>query len=178
MMIFFWYITGAEIPEAQAIELVRYLLGSQNTDGGWPTYVGEKTSLMGTVMIYIALRLMGLPAEHEQLVKARLCFTQMGGVVYLPCWAKFWLCLLGLYEWEGTDPYPVEMWYVCFPFCCFVRISIDMIWSKVTTKLGAHQPVEVVLYSPNDISLYDLSFSSEVHYPAKPSPRADSNGDI
>ncbi|OGM45820.1 hypothetical protein ABOM_005526 [Aspergillus bombycis] len=30
--------------------------------------------------------------------------------VYLPCWAKFWLALLGLYDWEGTDPYPVEMW--------------------------------------------------------------------
>ncbi|KAE8385728.1 terpenoid cyclases/protein prenyltransferase alpha-alpha toroid [Aspergillus alliaceus] len=53
---------------------------------------------------------MGVPADEEHLRKARSYYLRSGGAVYLPCWAKFWLALLGLYDWEGIDPYPVEMW--------------------------------------------------------------------
>ncbi|PLB50866.1 terpene synthase [Aspergillus steynii IBT 23096] len=110
MLIIAWYITQATIDEAQAIELINFIFGAQNPDGGWATYVGEDTTVMGTILVYVALRLMGLSAEHQQLIKARRCLLDMGGAVYLPGWAKFWLALLGLYKWEGTDPYPVEMW--------------------------------------------------------------------
>lgn len=112
MLIISWYITQACIEEAHAIELVNFILAAQNADGGWATYGGQDTTLMGTILVYVALRLMGLSAENEQLIKARRCLLDMGGAVYLPGWAKFWLALLGLYKWEGTDPYPVEMWYV------------------------------------------------------------------
>ncbi|KAF5857744.1 hypothetical protein ETB97_005379 [Aspergillus alliaceus] len=60
-------------------------------DGSWPTFTG-------------------VPADEEHLRKARSYYLRSGGAVYLPCWAKFWLALLGLYDWEGIDPYPVEMW--------------------------------------------------------------------
>ncbi|KNG88536.1 putative lanosterol synthase [Aspergillus nomiae NRRL 13137] len=111
MLIMSWYITGAEIDEAYAIEMVKYLFQSQDpTDGGFPTHTGGKTTLMGTMLIYVALRLMGVPSDEEHLIKARACFLDMGGAAYLPSWAKFWLALLGLYGWEGTDPYPVELW--------------------------------------------------------------------
>ncbi|KAF9888287.1 hypothetical protein FE257_008857 [Aspergillus nanangensis] len=111
MMVIAWYITGAEIDEAYVIELIRFIFDYQNPeDGGWPTYLQEETSLMGTTLVYIALRLMGVPADDEHLCKARSYYLRSGGAVYLPCWAKFWLALLGLYDWEGTDPYPVEMW--------------------------------------------------------------------
>ncbi|KAB8230823.1 uncharacterized protein BDW43DRAFT_313631 [Aspergillus alliaceus] len=53
---------------------------------------------------------MGVPTDEEHLRKARSYYLRSGGAVYLPCWAKFWLALLGLYDWEGIDPYPVEMW--------------------------------------------------------------------
>ncbi|PGH15493.1 hypothetical protein AJ80_05510 [Polytolypa hystricis UAMH7299] len=111
MLIFSWYITGADIDEAHAIELVNYLFDCQDPeDGGWPTYMRQKTTLMGTILIYVALRLMGVPPGDEHMLRARACFLRMGGAAYVPCWAKFWLALLGLWEWEGTDPYPVEMW--------------------------------------------------------------------
>ncbi|RDW81312.1 Terpene cyclase family member [Aspergillus mulundensis] len=110
MLIIAWYITQATIDEACAIELVDLILNAQNPDGGWPTYCGEDTTLMGTVLVYVALRLIGLPPNEKALAKARACLRDMGGAVHLPSWAKFWLALLGLYKWEGTDPYPVEMW--------------------------------------------------------------------
>lgn len=120
MLVISWYITGAVIPEAHAIEMVNYLMAIQNEDGGWPTYLQEETTMMGTTLMYVALRLMGLPTEHEQLVKARDCILRQGGAVYLPSWAKFWLSLLGLFEWEGSDPYPVELWYVYSPSGLFL----------------------------------------------------------
>ncbi|KAE8382326.1 terpenoid cyclases/protein prenyltransferase alpha-alpha toroid [Aspergillus bertholletiae] len=111
MLIISWYITGAEIDEAYAIEMANYLFEIQDPiDGGFPTYSGGKTTLMGTMLIYVALRLMGMPSNEEHLVKARACFLRMGGATSLPSWAKFWLALLGLYGWEGTDPYPIELW--------------------------------------------------------------------
>ncbi|KAL4902244.1 hypothetical protein BDW74DRAFT_186967 [Aspergillus multicolor] len=110
MLIISWYITRTTIDEAHAIELMNSILTSQNPDGGWPTYCGEDTTLMGTILVYVALRLMGVSADQQALVKARICLLDMGGAVRLPSWAKLWLALLGLYEWEGTDPYPVEMW--------------------------------------------------------------------
>ncbi|PWY76040.1 lanosterol synthase [Aspergillus sclerotioniger CBS 115572] len=111
MLIIAWYITGAEIDEAYMIELVRFMFKLQNPeDGGWPTYLHEESSLMGTTLVYIALRLMGVPADDEHLRRGRSYYVRQGGAVYLPGWAKFWLALLGLYDWEGTDPYPVEVW--------------------------------------------------------------------
>ncbi|PYH65914.1 lanosterol synthase [Aspergillus vadensis CBS 113365] len=111
MLVITWYITGAQIDEAYVIELIRFMFKCQNTDnGGWPTYLEEDPSPMGTTLVYIALRLMGVPADDKRLRKAREFYLSHGGAVYLPGWAKFWLALLGLYDWAGTDPYPVEMW--------------------------------------------------------------------
>ncbi|OJJ66330.1 hypothetical protein ASPBRDRAFT_211507 [Aspergillus brasiliensis CBS 101740] len=111
MLIMTWYITGAHIDEAYIIELIRFMFNCQNPDnGGWPTYLGEEPSPMGTTLVYIALRLMGVPADDAHLRKARSFYLNHGGALYLPGWAKFWLAILGLYDWAGTDPYPVEMW--------------------------------------------------------------------
>ena len=113
MLIIAWYITEASIPEAYAIELVRHFLEIQNKeDSGWPIHRGGPSTLMGTVLIYVALRLIGLPADHVALIKARRYILHCGGAIYLPAWAKFWLCLLSLYEWDGSDPYPAEIWSV------------------------------------------------------------------
>ncbi|PYH89729.1 lanosterol synthase [Aspergillus ellipticus CBS 707.79] len=110
MLVISWYITGTAVDEAYLIELCRFMFHCQNPDGGWPTYLQETSSLMGTTLVYIALRLMGVPADHERLRKARPYYLREGGAVYLPAWAKFWLAMLGLYDWESTDPYPAEMW--------------------------------------------------------------------
>ncbi|PWY68806.1 lanosterol synthase [Aspergillus eucalypticola CBS 122712] len=111
MLVMTWYITGARIDEAYVIELIRFMFNCQNPDnGGWATYLEEDPSPMGTTLVYIALRLMGVPPDNERLRKAREFYLSHGGALYLPAWAKFWLALLGLYDWAGTDPYPVEMW--------------------------------------------------------------------
>ncbi|KAI9715728.1 MAG: hypothetical protein M1828_000743 [Chrysothrix sp. TS-e1954] len=111
MLIIAWYITGIKLSEPHAIEVAKFVLAAQDPyDGGWPTHQRGPTTVMGTALMYVALRLMGFPAEHERMVKGRTALLGMGGAVVMPCWAKFWFCMLRLYEWEGADPYPVEMW--------------------------------------------------------------------
>lgn len=36
----------------------------------------------------------------------------IGGAIGVPQWGKFWLSLLNLYEWEGVNPVPPELWCV------------------------------------------------------------------
>jgi lanosterol synthase len=113
VLVMTWYITETTVPEAQAIEVTNYLFAHQTPqDGGWSTRIDGNTTLMGTVFAYVALRLLGLPAHDERLCRAKETLRRMGGALCTPSWCKFWLCLLGLYEWEGVDPFPAEFWYL------------------------------------------------------------------
>jgi lanosterol synthase len=87
MLIIALYITGAEVPEAHALSLANYALEIQNEDGGWPTYTyGAQTStLMGTTLMYVAMRLMGFGENHDSMIRARKNLLSMGGAVRLPC---------------------------------------------------------------------------------------------
>jgi len=83
MLIIAWYITGAEIPEAHTIALIDYAFAIQNEDGGWPTYTygAQPTSLMGTVLMYVVLQLMGFDSQHERMIRARKSLIGMGSAV-------------------------------------------------------------------------------------------------
>jgi len=60
-----------------------------------------------TTLAYVALRLLGLPADDPMLAKARSWLQgQPGGVKGIPTWGKFWLAILGLYEYRGLNAIP------------------------------------------------------------------------
>lgn len=39
---------------------------------------------------------------------------EYGGATYITSWGKFWLSVLGVYEWEGQNPLNPEMWLLPF----------------------------------------------------------------
>jgi squalene cyclase len=39
----------------------------------------------------------------------------VGGAAAIPSWGKFWLSLLNVYDWEGNNPIPPELWFVHVP---------------------------------------------------------------
>lgn len=39
---------------------------------------------------------------------------QNGGATYITSWGKFWLSVLGVYEWQGQNPLNPEMWLLPF----------------------------------------------------------------
>lgn len=106
------YISGLEIPLPYRTEMIRYIVNTCHpVDGGWGLHSADKSTCFGTTMNYVCLRFLGLSADHPVCVKARkLLVTRLGGALGNPHWGKAWLSLLSLYEWEGVNPAPPEMW--------------------------------------------------------------------
>ncbi|KAL8716522.1 MAG: hypothetical protein Q9225_006159, partial [Loekoesia sp. 1 TL-2023] len=106
-----WYVTETPVPEHISIEIRRYLFARQHSvDGGWGLHIEGESSVFGTVMNYVVLRLLGASEEDERIIKARGMLHKLGGAVNGPHWAKFWLSVLGCMEWDTVNPVPPELW--------------------------------------------------------------------
>ncbi|CUM62647.1 uncharacterized protein PRCAT00000201001 [Priceomyces carsonii] len=111
------YFTKNVISEPYRNEMIRYIVNTAHpVDGGWGLHSVDKSTCFGTTMNYIALRLLGLDADHEVCIKARKQLHRLGGALGNPHWGKVWLSILNLYEWEGVNPAPPEMWLLPYLF--------------------------------------------------------------
>ncbi|CAK9435887.1 uncharacterized protein LODBEIA_P05240 [Lodderomyces beijingensis] len=105
------YFCQMEIPEPYRIELIRYIVNTAHpVDGGWGLHSVDKSTCFGTTMNYICLRLLGLHADHPVVAKARKTLHRLGGAIRNPHWGKAWMAVLNLYDWEGVNPAPPELW--------------------------------------------------------------------
>ncbi|ODQ50878.1 terpene synthase [Saitoella complicata NRRL Y-17804] len=105
------YVTHTPIPDGWAKEITRYLVNRANPDdGGWGLHIEGHSTVFGTSLNYVALRILGMDAEHPVCVKARGLLHKLGGAIGNPHWGKFWLAVLGCYGWEGMNPVPPELW--------------------------------------------------------------------
>jgi len=112
------YLTGSMPPRYKQNAMALYLLNHQQSDGGWGTHIEGASTMFGTVLSYVALRLLGEGPDAPHMAAARAFIHENGGALYTASWAKFWLAVLGLYEWEGINSIPAEMWMLprAFPF--------------------------------------------------------------
>lgn len=103
----------------QKLEMRRYLRNHQNADGGYGLHIEGHSTMFGTVLSYVALRLLGVGLDgtdetsfenHDCVTRAKSWIASRGGAVNAPSWGKFYLCVLGVYEWEGLNPIPPEAW--------------------------------------------------------------------
>lgn len=105
------YISETPMPEPWRIEIIRYLITRAHpVDGGWGVHTHQYSTIFGTVLNYVTLRLLGVSADHPVATKARKHIHELGGAIGVPHWGKFWLSALGIYEWEGINPIPPELW--------------------------------------------------------------------
>ncbi|KAI9744266.1 MAG: Lanosterol synthase (Oxidosqualene--lanosterol cyclase) [Claussenomyces sp. TS43310] len=106
-----WTVTESPIPEPYAIEIKNYLFARQNLeDGGWGLHIEGESTVFGTAMNYTVLRLLGVSEEDERMIKARGTLHKLGGAANGPHWAKFWLSVLGVCQWDVVNPVPPELW--------------------------------------------------------------------
>ncbi|KAG5606934.1 hypothetical protein H5410_028426 [Solanum commersonii] len=109
------FIMGAVnivLSEEHQKEILRYLYNHQNKDGGWGLHIEGHSTMFCTALNYVAIRLIDGEnnVNNEAMEKARKWILEHGGVTYIPSWGKFWLSVLGVYEWSGNNPLPPELW--------------------------------------------------------------------
>ncbi|XP_044463335.1 lupeol synthase-like [Mangifera indica] len=124
-------------------EIKRYLYNHQNEDGGWGLHIEGHSTMFGSALSYIALRLLGEGADDGEdmaMARGRQWILDHGGLVAIPSWGKFWLSVLGIYEWSGCNPIPPEVWLLpnIFPihpgnilcYCRLVYMPMSYLYGK------------------------------------------------
>ncbi|KAJ5241114.1 Lanosterol synthase [Penicillium citrinum] len=136
-----YYVTNTPIPAAYATEIKRYLFARQHPeDGGWGLHIEGHSSVFGTAMNYVVLRIIGVNEDDSRMIKARGLLHKFGGAIYGPHWAKAFLSILGVMEWDAVNPVPPEIWMLpdWVPFAPWrwwihirqVFLPLSYIWSK------------------------------------------------
>ncbi|BBG92658.1 cycloartenol synthase 1 [Prunus dulcis] len=108
-------ITGAlnaVLSDEHKKEICRYLYNHQNKDGGWGLHIEGPSTMFGSVLTYVTLRLLGEGAKDGQgaMESGRKWILDHGGATAITSWGKMWLSVLGAFEWSGNNPLPPEIW--------------------------------------------------------------------
>ncbi|CDF35754.1 cycloartenol synthase [Chondrus crispus] len=123
------YVSRTPLPPAHRAEMLRYLRNHQNPDGGFGLHIEHKSTMFSTALNYVAMRILGAGSADSDSRSARAWIRAHGGPAGCPGWGKFWLAVLGVYEWQGMDPLTPEFWLLpyalpCHParFWCHCRV--------------------------------------------------------
>lgn len=119
------YVTGVMetvLSVQHKAEMIRYLRNHQNQDGGFGLHIEGPSTMFGTVLSYVSLRLLGLGPDEAIVQHARNWIHKGGGATYITSWGKFWLAVLGVYSWDGMNPTPPEMWLL--PYASWTGIGL------------------------------------------------------
>ena len=127
--IFFMHFTGRLDPVKQD-KVVNYLLHKQREDGSWPLFYGGLCDINSTVESYMALKMAGLPADREELVRARQAIFANGGIKKTRVFTKMFLAMFGQLSWDDCPAVPVEI--ILFPNWFPFNIYEISSWSRGT----------------------------------------------
>ncbi|KAM3209681.1 hypothetical protein ACQJBY_064015 [Aegilops geniculata] len=131
ILIFALHVTGSlntVLSTEHRHEICRYIYNHQNEDGGWGTSVLGPSSMFGSCLNYVTLRLLD-EVDNDALTAGRTWILSRGSAAAIPQWGKIWLSVIGLYEWSGNNAIIPELWLVphflpIHPgrFWCFCRL--------------------------------------------------------
>ncbi|KAK9909494.1 hypothetical protein WJX75_003160 [Coccomyxa subellipsoidea] len=119
------YVTGCldtVLTDPHKAEMLRYLKNHQNADGGYGLHIEGHSTMFGTALSYVTMRILGLPAEDEVCESARRWILDHEGATHITSWGKFWLAVLGCYSWDGMNPTPPEIWML--PYATWTGIGL------------------------------------------------------
>ena len=104
------HVIGRPVPEESRQDIVRHYAATRTPEGGWPLHPEGPAQIFTTTLAYVALRLLGVAVDDELTRGARdWLHRQPGGILGIPTWGKFWLCMLDLYAADGVDTFPPEL---------------------------------------------------------------------
>ena len=123
------HFTGRLDPVKQD-KVVNYLLHKQREDGSWPLFYGGLCDINSTVESYMALKMAGLPADREEVVRARQAIFANGGIKKTRVFTKMFLAMFGQLSWDDCPAVPVEI--ILFPNWFPFNIYEISSWSRGT----------------------------------------------
>ena len=90
--------------------LIRQFAVTRRPDGGWGLHPQSQSYRFVTTLVYVAMRVLGVPPDASTLVEARAFLDREGGGIFsLPQWGKVWLSFIGLFDPRGLNPCPPEL---------------------------------------------------------------------
>nr|GMC58449.1 cycloartenol synthase 2-like [Ipomoea batatas] len=74
-------------------EILRYIYNHQNVDGGWGLHIEGHSTMFGTALNYVCLRILGEEKDggNGAMKEARKWILDHGGATFIPSWGKIWL---------------------------------------------------------------------------------------
>jgi squalene-hopene/tetraprenyl-beta-curcumene cyclase len=120
---------------------IAHILHHQRSDGSWALYYDGPADLSTTIEAYVALKVLGVDPDREEMRKALAVILRAGGVVNARVFTKIWLALFGKYPWSGVPSLPPEMvnfplWmpFNLYDFACWARGTVAPLTIVVSRK--------------------------------------------
>ncbi len=109
----------------------KYLRSQQRENGSWELFYGDGGDLNTTIEAYMALRLLGIPVDDRDLIKAKQFILARGGISKTRIFTKMHLALIGGYDWRGIPSIPpwIMLLPEGFPFTIYEMSS----WARGST---------------------------------------------
>lgn len=101
---------GRPLTAERRANVLRHFEDTRLAAGGWGLHELSKPYLFVTILVYVASRLLGVEKNDPLLARAYEFIRAEGGAAQVPSWGKLWLAIVGLYDWKGVSPVPVEAW--------------------------------------------------------------------
>jgi len=134
------------LDESKIPRLAADILARQLPNGGWPIWYGDGGELSATVEAYMALKIAGLPANDERLVRARQFIMALGGPLKSRVFTRIFMALFGQVSWDGIPLLPVE--FMLLPSWSGLSIYELSSWTRATVVplmiVMAHRPVRTL----------------------------------
>ena len=103
------HLVGRSLAPARRRRILRHFARTRLPGGCWGLHEHSQPYLFVTTLVYVAARLMGVERD-DALIEGAGDFVRSEGVLAIPTWGKFWLALLGLYDWRGVHAMLPELW--------------------------------------------------------------------
>lgn len=139
---------------------IRYMLHNQREDGSWALYFDGPADLSTTIEAYVALKVLGVDPDCDEMQRALSVISRQGGVAKARVFTKIWLALFGQYPWSGIPSLPPELIYLppsvpfnLYDFACWARGTVAPLLIVISRRpvrpLGCSVP-ELVLPGTED----------------------------
>jgi len=139
--------------QEQSRQSALWIRSQQRSDGSWASFFGGPPELSTTVEAYVALRLVGDPADAEHMKRASEIIRDMGGLEKTRVFTRIWVALFGLWPWDDLPAMPPEMillpsWFPLniYDFACWARQTVVPL-----TIVTTHRPVRDIGFTIDEL---------------------------